>query len=201
MSVRSRTVTHNKSSVAIEDQGKTTMTLEFTNSERAVWMIVPATSSWESPYNWHLDKPKCQEFQFTPGGKVQFTKALPNRFSSGVSPLGFHCQLRLGERSYWNYNANGPPPKGNPDLEAIVVGDAGTEDMWRTAVSAELNKDLWPTLSSTPLPIRLSLRLAKRTPFIGDWLWRTAVKWAIQSHTHVIGTLHTRRNSGVGSGS
>lgn len=127
-----------------------------------------------------------------PGGDVYFFRETAlYRSSSETSKVGLHWKLRPGERNGWSINPHRPHKEGDPDLEAVIVGDEGTESLWRNAVSAELDKDLWPTLSSTPLIIRLALRMAKLTPLIGDWLWTTAIAFALRVQLRVIYHPHS----------
>lgn len=121
-------------------------------------------------FHWHERAALCETMHFLPGGDMEFYRSLGVYRNSTLSgPFGMKWTNRLGERCTWRLNSHYERPAGSPDLE-VFVRSPGNEEMWRNVVSANLDQDLWPQLSSTPLLLRLWMRIVRMIPFIGERL-------------------------------
>ncbi|KAI1173915.1 hypothetical protein F4777DRAFT_417146 [Nemania sp. FL0916] len=174
---RSRTITRELSTLQLP--GPLAPSFAFTDSLHDARITLPATSQWIFPYHWHMEEHKCEAIHFLPGGDVHFLQSLGvYRNSSTTARAGFRYLLRPGERSYWRVNEHRPHKEGDPSLEVLVRSERGAE-LWRNAVSATMDSALWPELATTPLMLRLMLRLLLAVPVVGPILRRACVEWAL----------------------
>ncbi len=171
----SRTVTREETSLTLPEPR--VATINFFDNERSVIKIsVPPTSTWRMNYHWHDRAALCEKLDFLPGGEAELYRSLGvYRNSTESGNAGMPWQNRPGERCTWFLNTHRDHPAGSPDLE-VFVRSPGNEEMWRNVISATLDQDLWPELSSTPLLLRLWLRMMRMIPFVGGRLWRVIVR-------------------------
>lgn len=72
----------------------------------------------------------------------------------------------------------------------VILRCEGYEELWRNVISATLDKDLWPELSSTPVAIRLWMKGLKAIPFIGHRLWKSTVEPVLKAQLLMIFERH-----------
>lgn len=166
----SRTVTKGEASLTLPEPRAVTFTF-LDNGPSVVKITVPNTSKWKMNYHWHQRAVLCEMINFLPGGDAEFYRSQGvYRSSTESGKYGMPWQMKPGERCTWFLNTHHVRPVGAPDME-VIVRSAGNEDLWRNIVSATLDQNLWPELSSTPLLVRLLMRMVRMLPFVGGILW------------------------------
>jgi hypothetical protein len=63
----------------------------------------------------------------------------------------------------------------------VIVRREGYEELWRNVVSATLDKELWPELSSTPILVRAWMKVVKAIPFVGHRLWKSIIELVLKA--------------------
>jgi hypothetical protein len=124
-------------------------------------------------YHWHETASRCEQLVFSPGAPLQMYRSLGvYRNSTTRSITGMLWHNRPGERCTWHVDHDFTGPTDSPALEvSIYSSESNYEELWRNAVSATLDQQLWPELETTPRLIRWSLRRIRKLPFIGPQLW------------------------------
>ncbi|ETS86462.1 hypothetical protein PFICI_00290 [Pestalotiopsis fici W106-1] len=171
-----RTRTSNRTTLTLPGPAQATFT--FLPDENKVKVTIPPTSTWSMRAHWH-DRPElCEDISILPGGYFQIyrsTGVYANYTTSGIH--GLSVKLRPGERCGWGFRSASSQVR-NADLEVLISQhlSKATEEAWRNIVSATLDAELWPELASTPLPLKVSLRLLRKTPFVGQRMWTRIVR-------------------------
>ncbi|PVH73433.1 hypothetical protein DL98DRAFT_607324 [Cadophora sp. DSE1049] len=170
-----RTVTHGDGSLALPGPREATFSF-FENEGSVVKITVPNVSKWVMKYHWHDRAALCEKMEFLPGGDVEFYRSLGvYRNSTEVGKWGMTWQNRPGERCTWFIDTHHDRPADSPEL-VVLIRSPGNEEMWRNAISATLDQELWPQLNSTPVLLRLWIRMVKKIPFVGGRLWRCIIR-------------------------
>lgn len=157
------------------------VTLDFAQPENLKITLAAGTSRWCFPPHWHLLHHGCHGIT-SAQGRLLLSSATPYGGSgTESSPPGSRIAIRRGDYHSWSSE--------NPAQELIALLESEDEMLYRNAISAILDADRFPFLSTTPFWIRvlyysLAFSPAAQKAMIDKLLW---IQLQMMYYTHDLG--------------
>jgi len=149
-----RTDTKRQSIFHHPDQG---VTLSFIEPNQIRFTLL-AAKKWRSPYHWHVLHDGCHRITCLQGS-LHLTTATPYG-GSATDSVGAGTSIVIPPRDHHAWSAG----KQESDQELIVLLESEDEILYRNTSSATIDADRFPSLSSTPLWVKLLYSLLAFSP-------------------------------------
>ena len=135
--------------------GPDAVTFNFSERDH-IRITVPPHSTWRTKYHWHSEQLGCMSIECLEG-RVKGSAVIYDKGSYGFGgTAGTSQRFRPGGHITWS-------PDGSKDDEFSAMLTVSNENLYRNILSATLDAERYPYLSTTPYWVRLLYRVFSRS--------------------------------------
>jgi hypothetical protein len=135
---------------------KDVVTFDFKLSEPNIFLEIPEGSRWGSLFHAHVTEEMCISFE-----------TLSGCWNFGSARFGQPGEWAQRPKSWIRF---GKDPAGTQPATSKMLGSERTRQLYHTLCSVVQDAEVYFSLCSTPLWVRVSYSMASRIPAVKEWM-------------------------------